>query len=221
MHRDSLIQKRLDELAAKGAAIVAAKTSEYSEFNDRNIEHVSIPATRGWGTSVLSLLRQAFGETSIHAKHFQTAFDKFGAHGYLSSFNSMFAIFEAAKEDYEGGYIFNLRGLVKAEVLSDALDQADELLRSGYKDPACVLIGVSLEIAVKDLSLRHSVAIAKLDKMNVDLCKAGAYNMAKQKQITAWADLRNKAAHGDWTSYSEADVRDMHSGVQRFIADHM
>jgi HEPN domain-containing protein len=133
----------------------------------------------------------------------------------------MFAVFTAAKEDYEGGYIFSLRGLVKAEVLSDALEQAEELLNSGYKDPACVLIGVSLEIAVKELTTRYSLAVAKLDRMNVDLCKAGAYNVAKQKQVTAWADLRNRSAHGEWATYTEADVREMLNGVQRFIADHL
>ena len=93
--------------------------------------------------------------------------------------------------------------------------------RLRYKDPACVLTGVSLEIAVKELTLRHSVQPGKLDKMNTDLCKLGIYNVAKQKQITAWADLRNKAAHGDWSAYTDPDVRDMLSGVQRFIGDYL
>ncbi|WP_082877149.1 hypothetical protein [Hydrogenophaga crassostreae] len=165
------------------------------------------------------MLRQAFGLESVHTQQFEAAFTSFS--GYLSSFRSLYAIFSSAKEDYEGGYIFSLRGLVKAEVLSDALEQADELLTSGYKDPACVLIGVSLEIGVKELASRHLVPVAKLDKMNADLCKAGAYNVAKQKQITAWADLRNKAAHGDWSAYSAEDIRDMHAGVLRFVGDHL
>lgn len=57
--------------------------------------------------------------------------------------------------------------------------------------------------------------------MNVELCKARAYNIAKQKQITAWADLRNKAAHGEWNAYTEPDVRDLLAGVKRFIADYL
>lgn len=219
MRNASLIQHRLTELAAKASDIRGARYSGKPMRSGRSIEYVPHPMTAGWGTSVLSLFRQAFGDSSVHTQNFQSSFTNFS--GYLSSFETMHAIFLAAKEDYEGGYIFNLRGLVKAEVLSDALEQADELLKSGYKDPACVLIGVSLEIAVKHLAVANNVPHAKLDKMNADLGKTGAYNMAKQKQITAWADIRNKAAHGDWSAYSEQDVRDMHAGVQRFIADFL
>jgi len=39
--------------------------------------------------------------------------------------------------------------------------------------------------------------------MNADLIKVGAYNMAKHKQITASADVGNKAAHGEWTHCTE------------------
>jgi hypothetical protein len=220
MRQESLVQKRLAELHAKGQAIIQAKYTEVGNpRTGRLVEYVRFADTKGWGTSAVSLLRQAFGEQSAHCQQFEAAFASFP--GYLSSFQTMFAIFAAAKEDYEGGYIFSLRSLVKAEVLSDALAQALELLRSGYKDPACVLVGVSLEIAIKDLAVRHSVATGKLDRMNVDLCKAGQYNIAKQQQITAWASLRNKAAHGDWSAYSAADVQDMHAGVERFIADFL
>jgi hypothetical protein len=66
--------------------------------------------------------------------------------------------------------------------VDDALSQAGELLDAGYKDPACVLIGVSLEIAVKELVERATLAPGNLDAMNTSLCKAGIYNMAKQKQ---------------------------------------
>jgi hypothetical protein len=55
--------------------------------------------------------------------------------------------------------------------------------------------------------------------MNADLCKAGVYNIVKQKQITAWADIGNKAAHGDWNTYSPNDARGMVEGVEAFVAD--
>lgn len=219
MRIEALVQKRLDELARKGQAIAAARSSEVLTHSGRTIEYINVANAKGWGTSALSLLRQSFGESSIHAQQFQTAFDNLTE--FYSSFTMVSAIFASAKDDYEGGYIFSLRGLVKAEVLTDALEQAMELLRSSYKDPACVLVGVSLEIAVKELASRHSIAIRKLDRMNADLCKAGAYNSAKQAQVTAWAALRNKAAHGDWVAYTDADVREMHAGVQRFVADYL
>lgn len=101
------------------------------------------------------------------------------------------------------------------------LEQATALLSAGYKDPACVVTGVALETTLKDLCSRNGIAHAKLDKMNADAAKKGIYNRGMQKQITAWADRRNSAAHGDWNAYSEAEVDDMIKGVIRLIADYL
>jgi hypothetical protein len=51
------------------------------------------------------------------------------------------------------------------------------------------------------------------------LAKAGVYNLLKQKQITALADLRNKAAHG-LSVFAEKDVEDMVRDVRRFMEDY-
>ena len=115
--------------------------------------------------------------------------------------------------------LFARRPLAKAEVLSDALSQAKELLNASYKDPACILARVALETTLKELSDKHGIAHGKLDRMNGDLCKAGAYNMAKHKQITAWAEVGNKAAHGEWNTYTANDARAMVDGVEALVAD--
>lgn len=201
-------------------AIHKAKEHNFtSSENGKAYYYVDSPEVKGWGTSVLNLLQRAFGESSAHYKRFEEHFNDYDS--WESSFLQLQAILAAAKEDYEGGYLFNLKSLVKAEVLTDATEQADTLLNAGYKDPACVVAGISLEIAIKEIASRNGIAIAKLDKMNADLCKAEIYNIAKQKQVTAWADLRNKAAHGDWSAYNAADVQDMLSGIERFIADYL
>ena len=59
----------------------------------------------------------------------------------------------------------------------------------------------------------------KLDTMNADLAKAGVYNLLKQKQITALADLRNKAAHG-LGGFTSKDVESMIQDVRRFMEDY-
>ena len=112
-----------------------------------------------------------------------------------------------------------MRTLAKAEVLADALTQAKELLTANYKDPACILARVALESALKDLAGKFGVPEAKLDKMNADLCKVGAYNMARQKQITAWAEIGNKAAHGEWSAYTVIDATGMVTGVENLVAE--
>lgn len=217
MHLDKIIPKRLVELIAKADSIASARTS--SDFRGKAIYYVSKAEVAGWSTSVLSLLQRTFSESGSHFQSFQEAYKKFD--GCESEFKVLAAILAAAKEDFEGGYLFNLTGIAKAEVLGDALEQARLFLKSGFKDAACVAIGVALETTLKEISLRHSLPIASLESMNVALRKNDVYNSTKQQQITAWIALRNKGAHGAWTAYIAADISDMHSGVKRFIGEFL
>lgn len=218
MRIDPIVARRFGELFAKGEAVLASKKVDFVSRDD-GVAHYKVPSGpyREWMTNVLNLVQRTLGETSIHFKHLSEQYGQFTE--WESHFIDSFSLFKAAKEDYEGGYIFNVRTLAKAEVLSDAISQANELLHAGYKDPACILARVSLESTLKDLCDRHTIAHGKLEKMNAELCKAGAYNMAKQKQVTAWAEIGNKAAHGDWTQYTNQDAAAMVHGVEALVAD--
>lgn len=217
MHLDPIITRRFSELRQKAEATIAAKVVEFHDQQGTPYYKVPAGTYKEWATSVLNLLQRTFGESSVHYRHFNESYGAF--QGWLSDVESSFGIFRAAEEDYLGGYLFQIRTLAKAEVLSDALEQARELLRLGYKDPACILARVALESALKDLSVRHGVTEGKLDRMNAELTRAGAFNVVKQKQITAWADIGNKAAHGDWSAYTNADAVAMVNGVEAIVAD--
>lgn len=216
---NKLVVKRFTELAGKANKIHGSETFDFESDEGVRYYKVDSSEVRAWGTSVLNLLHRVFGEDSVHVKQFQRPFASFQDES--SEFRHCKAVFDAAREDYEGGYLFNMRSLIQAEVFDDALGQASELLRAGYKDPACVVVGVTLETTLKQLCSQNGISHAKLDKMNADLCKAGVYNMGMQKQITAWADRRNRAAHGEWDAYSAADVEDMLRGVTRLVAEHL
>jgi hypothetical protein len=56
--------------------------------------------------------------------------------------------------------------------------------------------------------------------MNADLAKAGVYSKLVQKRITILADLRNKAAHGQWDQFEKDDVEEMLVAVRRIMEDH-
>ncbi len=53
--------------------------------------------------------------------------------------------------------------------------------------------------------------------MCADLRKEGVYGTLQQKQLMAWMDLRNKAAHGDWDEYDPQQVRLLIDGVRAFM----
>ena len=139
-------------------------------------------------------------------------------------FSKALPIFYAAHEDYTSGMFQSPRNLVQAEVFSTELEQAAELLDAGYVAAAAVAAGIVLETTVRQLCDANKIPNdrkTKLDKMNADLAKAGVYNVLVQKRITHLTDLRNKAAHGDNSAYTEADVRSMIPDVERFVAEHL
>ena len=57
--------------------------------------------------------------------------------------------------------------------------------------------------------------------MNTELAKKGIYNKLVQKKITALADIRNNAAHGNWNEFTKKDVHDMLLQVRDFTSKHM
>lgn len=128
----------------------------------------------------------------------------------------------ALRRDYDEGYLSTVQGLIRAELFADFLEMAGHLLEQGYKDPAAVLVGGVLEEHLRALCLARSIPVEvsgrpkKTDTMNSDLSRAGVYNKLDQKNVTAWLDLRNKAAHGQYDEYTREQVGTMLSGVSEF-----
>jgi hypothetical protein len=131
------------------------------------------------------------------------------------------AVFLAAQEDFDGGHLLSVWSLVQAEVFDSELEQSSELLRAGYNVAAAVVAGVVLETSLRELCSRNSLPPGKLDKMNADLAKAGVYNLLLQKRITAMAQIRNSAAHGDVASFNPGDVDGLIKDVHRFVTDYV
>jgi hypothetical protein len=130
----------------------------------------------------------------------------------------------ALRRDYDDGYLSTVQGLVRADLFADFLKMAEHLLEQGYKDPAAVLFGGVLEEHLRSLCTARSINISVADRpksadtLNNELAKAGAYNKLDQKSVTAWLDLRNKAAHGKYDQYTKEQVATALSGVREFTS---
>ena len=68
------------------------------------------------------------------------------------------------------------------------------------------------------IPLQMSGKPKKADSMNNDLAFADVYSKLDQKNVTAWLDLRNKAAHGKYDEYNADQVRNLLVGVREFAA---
>ncbi len=137
-------------------------------------------------------------------------------------------IVQALRDDLNAGYIQNLVELAHGEVFADFLEMALHLSDSGYKDAAAVIAGSTLEGHIRELCHKHGISIEevkkdgstrplKTDRLNADLAKAAVYSKLDQKSITAWLDLRNKAAHGKYNEYSADQVILLIEGIRGFI----
>lgn len=133
----------------------------------------------------------------------------------------MGTVFLAAKEDFEGGYLSSVRSLVQAEVFDSELDQASELLSSGYKTASAVIAGTVIETTLRELCDRNGATPGALGQMNADLAKKGIYNANMAKRITAMAGIRNSAAHGKPDEFTNGDVKSMIDEIGRFLSQHL
>ncbi|MDD9158406.1 hypothetical protein PVK64_19765 [Aliivibrio sp. S4TY2] len=175
-----------------------------------------------WKVKVRNLLVTACGEDSQHFKAFVKGEESnYSMESQLSILKRVGAIFDATKEDYEGGYLNSLKQLVQAEVFESELEQAEELLSSGYKLASAVIAGVVLETALRDICTDNEIPHGSLNVMNAQLAKQGIYSKLQQKQVTAIADIRNSAAHGKPEQFSEQDVKNMIRDIEAFLLSYM
>ncbi len=210
-------EKRFTELETQITEIESTKQKKHSEYGNSYIE-IDSNLLLNWEVKTKSLLLNACGENSQHFISFIEAEKPVSFSDDYQTLCRVRAVFLAAKEDYEGGYFNSAKNLIQAEVFDNELEQAAELLKSGYKSAAAVIAGTVLETALRGLCTEQKIPIGKLNKMNVDLAKAGVYNALTQKRIIALADIRNNAAHGNVDKFNEDDVKSMVEEIQRFIS---
>lgn len=217
---NKLFQQRFEELCAQLEAVEKSKKPHRTALGGDLQEFVDSNLFLSWTVKVKDLLSRVCGEDSQYFQQFiKSESSPYTTNAYI--LQEMKAVFMAAKEDFESGYLTSFRTLVQAEVFDSELEQASELLSNGYTTAAAVVAGVVLETALRELCDRSSIPHAKLDMMNSELVKAGVYNRLVQKRITALADIRNSAAHGKPDEFNRDDVSDMIEQVGRFLIDYL
>jgi hypothetical protein len=166
------------------------------------------------GSAYLDRMEKALGIVVVGAP---------GSRGakYQDIVTSLHGTLRALKTDYAADRLQSFQELIHADLFSDFLEMAEHFLESDYKDPAAVIAGGVLEEHLRKLCGKHGVALAakpKLDTMNADLARVNAYGKNEQKQVTAWAGLRNDAAHGKYEKYTESEVGLFVAGIRSFIS---
>lgn len=175
-----------------------------------------------WRSQALVCVEQVFGRTHTYRESFESEADR--GDSASSSVKKGLGILRAALEDLEHGYLGTIQEMAAADVFSDFIDQADHLLENGYHAPAASLAGAVLENGLRSLAERNKVAVKARDdlsSLNNKLSQRSVYNRLRQRQVEAWAAVRNAADHGRFEDFTEDDAANLVKGVQSFLAEHL
>ena len=197
--------RRIDSLLEMGKNVAQTR---YSEGGPYALILVSEALMAGFRSSSLSFIDRVFGSDHVHFNEFSGGTT---SHFYADVQRGL-AILSAIRSEIEGGWLFEMIGLVASELFADFLEQAEHLLEQGYKDAAAVMIGSVLEEHIRQLCLKAGLDTydqkeerrvpRSTDRLNSELARAAVYSSLELKQVTAWLRLRNHAAHGNYHEYT-------------------
>jgi hypothetical protein len=174
-------------------------------------------------TSSLSFILNLYGENHPYYQNFERI-----KTNLIFLVKDGRGVLNSIKSEIDNGWLTSVKGIVSAEIFSNFLEMSEHLLSEGYKDAAAVMIGSVLEEHLRQLCQANQIDIATLqngksipkksDTLNSELGGKGIYNKLDQKNVTAWLDLRNKAAHGQYSEYDKQQVELLLQSVNNFMA---
>ena len=222
---DTRIQAEINALVVAGAEI-----NQRISVSDRSVDSEFTANVAMWVNRLGQLIRKLYGEQSQHFVSYTDAAKTINFYNLWKShhlqFTQMLGVARAIKHEIDNDLLGDFRALVQADVFADFLEMGEYLLQEGYKDAAAVIIGTVLEDHLRQMTKVRNLPLVNeagkkltMDPLNTQLAKFEAYSKLVQKQITTWAHVRNKAAHGEYAEYSTEQVQMMLMFVQGFVAE--
>lgn len=200
------------------------QSKSYSEYEDisRVLSESQISELQ---TRCISAIERVSGSRSIYSIRAREVGKKEGVmYGHVAK---QIGVAKGLLYDIQNGHLKSLEEIIHGDLFSDFLEMASHLVEQGYKDPAAVMAGSTLEIHLRKLCVKNDIDILKedgkpkkADSLNAELARAGVYEKLDQKGVTAWLDLRNKAAHGEYDEYTKEQVELLIENVRNFIIRH-
>lgn len=205
----------------------------YQKIMRDKAQHEDLSGLPTWeyerfNTMALAAMQRATGADSVYVQQaVEVSKPKEPRPDYFRSYKRVLSVLESVREAVAADYLESASSLIHASVFADFLEMSQHLLDEGYKDAAAVIAGSSLEAHLRQLcdkfgvdttvSTPSGLSPKKADRMNADLAGAKAYSVLDLKNVTAWLELRNKAAHGEYAKYVAEQVGLLISSIRDFI----
>ena len=176
----------------------------------------------GIRTQVLDFLRAAAGPKSAFAQQVQDL----PATADWHQAARLAAIMQSFVDHLERGLgaAVSLERKAQLDVVSDLLGQAQQLLedKAVHAAAPAVLIGATLEEFLREWVESAGLPLGNrkpgLQNYVTVLAEASLITKQDVKDLTAWAGLRNHAAHGDWAEVEDSSrIKLMLEGINLFM----
>lgn len=188
-----------------------------------------------WGaskiiTQVKSAVNRIVGNESEYYKRIDQVLQNYQnmKDSYHEKLAGVIGVAKALYSDIKSDYLKDLVEIIHGEIFSDYLEMAEFLLEEGFKDASAVISGSTLEEHIRKLAIKNGIDVKVLSsgkekpkpasQLNQELYKAKIIKKGDMMQITAWLDIRNNSAHGNYNEYNTAQVDLMIKGIRNFIS---
>jgi len=210
-----IIVRRFQKLEDQARAIQIIRT-ESSNIADHEQFY-------SWAMSALSAIQDAFGSDSPHYLAFQKEMSTI-QNNYIDSkrLASIRGIFFGAKNDIDGGYVFDLQRSISGELFGDFVAVAKAALADGYHTVASVLACAALEDVLKRYAVSKDLQVdGKTMEDVVNALKSkGLVSGAQKTLLAAMPKVRNAAMHADWDKLTPQDAGSVIGYVEQFLLVH-
>lgn len=194
--------------------------------------HYDVSAATTWITEAQAALEAGFPRAHAVLKRWEAVAGALPEKPHLVSYpdtvDALRAVVVAARDQVKAGRLGSFADAVRAETVSELLDQADTLCSAGDVIAATVIAGGALETHLLHLCTRHNIPFAgdgSISSYEGAIAKARnagtitLYDKSDSKHVTAWGGMRNDAAHDPLNfTRAKADVSLMIEGIRQFVS---
>ncbi|HJX31434.1 MAG TPA: DUF4145 domain-containing protein [Thermodesulfobacteriota bacterium] len=210
------VKRRFEDLSKQAQQIPLQGNQEIGRY-------AAPQAFYAWASSALSVIQGVFGKDSPYYVRLET--ETAGIHGNYVSEDQLGAcrgIFQGAKSDVDGGYLFDLQTSFSGEIFGDFVSAAKTALGEGHHTVATVLACAALEDALKRFATSKGLSVENKSMEDVvNALKAQGLVTGSQKTLlAAMPKIRNQAMHADWSKLTSQDAGSVISFVEQFLLNH-
>ena len=210
---EDLIQRRFEELEEQHSKARDDVVGGWRVIDSHDWEQ--------WFTSALHLLL-SIAPDSPHYGNLKGIYDLESPQRSPDSFWRALGVFQAAKSDFEGGYLFSLKSTISGEIIGDFVNLAKRALNEGEKEVAAVLACAALEDALKRYASLQELSVDNANMQTVvnALKGEGKVSGAQKTLLDVMPKIRDYAMHANWDKITLEDVGSVIGFVEPFLLRH-